>query len=73
MLDFKCQFYVIQYHNWMSTEWQQVAFTDELHFMLHQTDGRWCIWHEIFFSLQHFDFPATFACGVQAGGERIMV
>ncbi|GFY00896.1 transposable element Tcb1 transposase [Trichonephila clavipes] len=32
-----------QYSSWTSTEWRQLAFSDESRFMLHRTDGRWRI------------------------------
>ncbi|GFS87658.1 transposable element Tcb1 transposase [Trichonephila clavipes] len=35
-----------QYSSWTSTEWRHVAFSDELRFMLHRTDGRWRIRRE---------------------------
>lgn len=38
--------FAFQYRYWMSTEWQQVAFSDESHFMLYWTDGHWHIWYE---------------------------
>ncbi|GFV34568.1 transposable element Tcb1 transposase [Trichonephila clavipes] len=55
--------------NWTSTEWQQVAFSDESHFMLHRTDGRWHIRRETS-EIQH---STVIAGTVQAGGEGIMV
>ncbi|GFV46856.1 transposable element Tcb1 transposase [Trichonephila clavipes] len=35
-----------QYSSWTSTEWRQVAFSDESRFMVHRTDGRWRIRRE---------------------------
>ncbi|XP_023233830.1 uncharacterized protein LOC111633481 [Centruroides sculpturatus] len=57
-----------QYSNWTSTEWRQVAFSDESRFVLYQTDGRWHIQREASES-KH----PTIAARVQAGGGSIMV
>ncbi|KFM64391.1 Transposable element Tcb1 transposase, partial [Stegodyphus mimosarum] len=58
-----------QYSSWTSTEWRQVAFSDESRFMLHRTDGRWRIRRET----SERNHPATIAGTVQAGGGSIMV
>ncbi|GFY09307.1 tigger transposable element-derived protein 1 [Trichonephila clavipes] len=58
-----------QYSSWTSTEWRQVAFSDESRFMLHRTDGRWRIRRET----SERNHPATIAGKVQAGGGSIMV
>ncbi|GFT13555.1 transposable element Tcb1 transposase [Trichonephila clavipes] len=58
-----------QYSSWTSTEWRQVAFSDESRFMLHRTDGRWRIRRET----SERSHPATTAGTVQAGGGSIMV
>ncbi|GFT70127.1 transposable element Tcb1 transposase [Trichonephila clavipes] len=58
-----------QYNSWTFTEWRQVAFSDESRFMLHRTDGRWCIRRET----SERKHPATIAGTVQAGGGSIMV
>ncbi|GFV09063.1 transposable element Tcb1 transposase [Trichonephila clavipes] len=56
-----------QYSSWTSTEWRQVAFSDESRFMLHRTDGRWRIRRET----SERNHPATIAGTVQAGGGSI--
>ncbi|GFU66833.1 transposable element Tcb1 transposase [Trichonephila clavipes] len=58
-----------QYSIWTSTEWRQVAFSDESRFMLHRTDGRWRIRRET----SERNHPATIAGTVQAKGGSIMV
>ncbi|GIY57998.1 transposable element Tcb1 transposase [Caerostris darwini] len=58
-----------QYRNWTSTQWRQVAFSDESRFMLHRTDGRWRIRRET----SESKHPATIAGRIQAGGGSIMV
>ncbi|GFW53694.1 transposable element Tcb1 transposase [Trichonephila clavipes] len=52
-----------QYSSWTSTEWRQVAFSDESRFMLHRTYGRWRIRRET----SERNHPATIAGTVQAG------
>lgn len=58
-----------QYRTWTSTEWRQVAFSDESRFLLHRTDGRWRIRRET----SENRHPATIAGRVQAGGGSVMV
>ncbi|GFV03194.1 transposable element Tcb1 transposase [Trichonephila clavipes] len=58
-----------QYSSWTSTEWRQVAFSDESRFMLYRTIGRWRIRRET----SEGNHPATIAGTVQAGGGSIMV
>ncbi|GFU63299.1 transposable element Tcb1 transposase [Trichonephila clavipes] len=52
-----------QYHSWSSTEWRQVAFSDESRFMPHRTDGCSRIRHET----SQSKHSATIAGMLQAG------
>ncbi|GFT81330.1 transposable element Tcb1 transposase [Trichonephila clavipes] len=54
-----------QYSSWTSTEWRQVAFSDESRFMLHRKDGRWR-------ETSERNHTATIAGTVQAEGGSIM-
>ncbi|GFY10843.1 transposable element Tcb1 transposase [Trichonephila clavipes] len=53
-----------QYSSWTSTEWRQVAFSDESRFMLHRTDGRWRIRRET----SERNHPATIARSIMVWG-----
>ena len=58
-----------QYRNWTSTEWQQVAFSDESLLILYRTDELWHIRHQTYES----KYPTTIAEKVQTVGGSIMV